>query len=484
MAVSTIKLTETQEKCVTFKPQGDLLIQGIPGSGKSTILLARAQYLKEKHPNDTVMVLTFSRALTNYIRQLSLKTHSKQVEAKTFHQWGQELIRQTDYPHTKLIVSDVRKDTIRYAKNIVNKYSKKVNFPQMKESTREESALLSFLCDEIEWIKGLGIKSRDEYLSMVRAGRGKDIRVLKEHRNTIYDVLEKYNELLNKHPKRQGIDGDDLAKILIEKVNQIPSNLKPDHILVDEAQDLNTMQIKAISKMANKSLTIGADKGQQIYRRSFSWKQAGVDIKGTRNIFLKQTFRSTREIIRLANHFQEQDKLYIKDEDYHKAQEPDVSGKVPEICFCNNNETEKKFILEHVKKIRTSYPNDTIGIISFSHDKLDELKKLLELKGIPVYKVKDNEADIISPGVKLITYHSSKGLEFDHVIVTDLKKGKVPYHSPSPGEDEEEFFSRERKKLYVAMTRAKKTLTLIAIKEYSPFIDDMNKKYYQIIKES
>jgi superfamily I DNA/RNA helicase len=475
---TAVELTTVQKKCVTFKPNGDLLIQGIPGSGKSTILLARASYFAETKPDDTILLLTFSRALTNYVKQLSLKTNKTPLEAKTFHQWAQELLKETDYPHTRLVLGEQRENTIRFAKNIVNKHGKNVNFPNMKVKKNQDKALLRFLCDEIEWIKGAGITSRDEYLEVRRAGRGTDIRVTKDNRQTIYDVLEKYNELLENHPRHQGIDGDDLARVLVEKADQIPSELKPDHILVDEAQDLYTMQLKAISSISKKSLTIGADKGQQIYRRTFTWKQAGIDVIGSRSRLLKQTFRSTRQIVELANDFQEKDKLYIKDKDYQKANVPDIEGKTPELFFCDDIKSEQQTIVDYVTKIRSSYPEDTIGIISTTHYKLDQISTLLEEKGVPVYKVKDNEADIVSPGVKLITYQSSKGLEFDHVIITDLKKGKMPYKSPSPGEDEEEFLSRERKKLYVAMTRAKKTLVLVAVKEYSSFVYDLNSKLY------
>lgn len=476
----TVELTKQQEKCVTFKPEGDLLIQGIPGSGKSTILLARAAYLKETLPKDSLLVLTFSRALTNYTRQLCQKTISTPINAKTFHQWGQEMLEHTDYPHTRLIMGDQRVDTVRFAKNIVNKKYKSVNFPNMKEESRGDKALIRFLCDEIEWIKGVGIRTREEYLDITRSGRGADIRVTKANRNTIYDVLEKYNELLSNHHKHQGIDGDDLARLLVEKAGQIPDHVKPDHILVDEAQDLQTIQLRAISSIAKKSLTIGADKGQQIYRRSFTWKNAGIKVVGNRSQILKQTFRSTREIVRLANDFQEKDQLYVKDEDYYRAEEPNIDGKIPELCLCSDQASEEKTIINHVKTIRSTYPESTIGIIAQSHKKLYSIKEYLEQKGFPVYSVKDDNADIISPGVKLITYQSSKGLEFDHVIITDLKKGKLPYKSPAPGEDENDFMSRERKKLYVAMTRARKTLLLVAVKEYSSFVGDLNSDLYNV----
>jgi DNA helicase II / ATP-dependent DNA helicase PcrA len=61
------------------------------------------------------------------------------------------------------------------------------------------------------------------------------------------------------------------------------------------------------------------------------------------------------------------------------------------------------------------------------------------------------------PGVTLITLHSTKGLEFDHVFLTGLEDGICP-HSRSLNEDK--GIEEERRLVYVGMTRAKKSLTL------------------------
>ena len=59
-------------------------------------------------------------------------------------------------------------------------------------------------------------------------------------------------------------------------------------------------------------------------------------------------------------------------------------------------------------------------------------------------------------GVRVITIHQSKGLEFDHVFVPGLVDGRFPMWSAIEAGDTVE----DRRVFYVAVTRARKTLTL------------------------
>jgi DNA helicase II / ATP-dependent DNA helicase PcrA len=70
-----------------------------------------------------------------------------------------------------------------------------------------------------------------------------------------------------------------------------------------------------------------------------------------------------------------------------------------------------------------------------------------------------SDADSIEdkPGVTLITLHSTKGLEFDHVFLTGLEDGICP-HSRSTTEDK--GIEEERRLVYVGMTRGRSSLTL------------------------
>ena len=67
-----------------------------------------------------------------------------------------------------------------------------------------------------------------------------------------------------------------------------------------------------------------------------------------------------------------------------------------------------------------------------------------------------DELDQDSGKVSLLTVHSAKGLEFDYVAVVGLTDGQFPNHKAI----EDDAVEEERRLFYVALTRAKKTLSL------------------------
>lgn len=63
-------------------------------------------------------------------------------------------------------------------------------------------------------------------------------------------------------------------------------------------------------------------------------------------------------------------------------------------------------------------------------------------------------------GVRLMTIHASKGLEFDHVFVTGLEQDLFPHKNIGNRKRSKEEEEEERRLFYVAVTRAKKHLYL------------------------
>ncbi len=86
----------------------------------------------------------------------------------------------------------------------------------------------------------------------------------------------------------------------------------------------------------------------------------------------------------------------------------------------------------------------------------DGLRGFLDRLSLNKEKDEENRAEK-SEGVLLITLHAAKGLEFDHVYLLGLEEGLVP-HERSKAEG---TLDEERRLLYVAITRARKFLTML-----------------------
>ena len=102
--------------------------------------------------------------------------------------------------------------------------------------------------------------------------------------------------------------------------------------------------------------------------------------------------------------------------------------------------------LEEFKSITKNFEENN-GVIS-----LEEF--LLEISLVSDIEEHKNNNDVVT----LMTVHSAKGLEFDHVFIIGLEEGLFPHSNCLDSSDEIE---EERRLCYVAVTRAKKTLTLV-----------------------
>ncbi len=85
-----------------------------------------------------------------------------------------------------------------------------------------------------------------------------------------------------------------------------------------------------------------------------------------------------------------------------------------------------------------------------------DIEKFLESAALSESEIKQHRSNA---KITLMTVHAAKGLEFENVFVVGLEEGLFP-HSRSMLSGEKEEIEEERRLMYVAMTRAKKRLTL------------------------
>ena len=128
--------------------------------------------------------------------------------------------------------------------------------------------------------------------------------------------------------------------------------------------------------------------------------------------------------------------------------------------------------LEEFKSITKSFENK-MGVISLS----EFLEEISLVSDAEEYKNRD---DVVT----LMTVHSAKGLEFSYVFIIGMEEGLFPHNMSLMENDIEE----ERRLCYVAITRAKKGLTILNAKRRllygddnfnapSRFINEIDKKY-------
>jgi ATP-dependent DNA helicase Rep len=81
--------------------------------------------------------------------------------------------------------------------------------------------------------------------------------------------------------------------------------------------------------------------------------------------------------------------------------------------------------------------------------------------------------------VQLMTIHAAKGLEFKHVFLTGMNEDILPHHNSLALDTLEE----ERRLCYVAITRAKATLTISLVKQRKKFKEILNLEPSRFLEE-
>lgn len=99
-----------------------------------------------------------------------------------------------------------------------------------------------------------------------------------------------------------------------------------------------------------------------------------------------------------------------------------------------------------------------------------------------LYELIRDKTPNYSANLVLTTIHSAKGLEWDNVYIIDAIDGVFPSITPPINASKEEMatFEEERRLFYVAMTRAKKNLTIFKyIGMHSTFVADIKRPYIE-----
>ena len=268
--------------------EGPVMVMAGAGSGKTKVLTTRISYLIGELgvPLDNILAVTFTNKAANEMKERIskiLNINAKGMWVSTFHSFSSRLLRlEIDKmpPYTKYfnIIDD--DDSLKIVKEIMKEMGDLYTSPkEMRNLISKSKNFLDFKIKDIDR-KTEFHKVFDLY----------EARLKKDNLLDFDDLIIKTIELLTKFPN------------VLEKYQH-----KFQYILVDEFQDTNELQYKLMKLLSqkHKNIFVVGDDFQSIYAfrgaKLENINKFQRDFIGTKLILLEQNYRSTKEILNLAN---------------------------------------------------------------------------------------------------------------------------------------------------------------------------------------
>ncbi len=470
-----------QKKAIISNNKNILCIAGA-GSGKTAVLVKRIEFLikyRSADPNK-ILAITFTRkAKQEMIHRLERINNIQRVNIETFNSFCEKLLLKHNnliYENTVRIIDYKDKITMinkaLFNLNINMKQAIEIYFTYQQKRSKTDEQLANIFLNDCFFVR--------DYFKFKNVKI--DIQSNKEHERSAQLVCSVCN-YIEAYMKKYGLR--DFADQLIDAISLFEKNKEVmpqfDYILIDEYQDINSVQIRLIDLLNAKNIFCVGDPRQSIY----GWR--GSDINYIINfkekypeyeeIILTKNYRSTKEIVNLINNSIKEMKL--TDLESNIEGEKDIK-----LLKFDSEENEFEFVIQRI--LAANIPRNQIFVLARTNRQLNDLSELMKVREIKHIVRSDemrrtvlaNEED-----VTLATIHAIKGLESEMVFII----GCTTLNFPCKGTEHpiielitmEEYDkeAEEKRLFYVAMSRAKNNLYLTySGKKHTNFItNDMLK---------
>lgn len=506
-----MRLNVEQRRIIENKPNGHVLVKGVAGSGKTTVAVHKIPFLLKDYTyekDDKILVITYNKSLINYIKyiyeEIERNKENEQLTLGIYESGDKDklYIETIDNMMFKYFTSYIKEEKLEKLRvatekqinkamveaiNVVKQEYEKVNVLDRKN--------LTFIIEEIRWMKSCNYTDIEEYQTIDRIGRISNNNVESTHklrknskiRKAIFEVMIQYNDNLK---KEKLVDLQDVALMALRQAKREVGE-KYTHIIVDETQDLTRVQLEFIKTLymnrSYSSMLFVSDTAQSIYPEAWlvkgrSFTSIGLDMTG-KSTSLSKSYRTTMQIAYAAYSLIEDDKNILEDDNFVKPSLIDKQGVYPVYRGFKNKVSEAEYIAETIENgLKNKYDYKDIAIISKFKNQLKDIKIFLEKNNIPYKELESNEElDFNEDCVKLLTMHCAKGLQFKAVIIAGLNDKIIPSRDfANEFEDSDFVESIDIRLLYVGMTRATEELFLSSYGNPSKFIKDISCKYLRI----
>lgn len=495
---SILDLHPNQKRLVEQTYNGPASLVGVSGSGKTSVLVHRADYLAKRYPQQSILVLTLNTALSCLIRELlsglCAPAVRSRIKVMTIHQYCYRVLKtitpgrlaEKQDPQSGEDMASCWHDFMRKPDSV------KIVEPILTalQSRRDDVDGPAYVLDELTWIRsGFGRDERDRYLNCDRIGRGVPLPTLQTPEGKTNDDSElempldsrlRLIDLLTQYEEYMAFGGllDDCGVALeafsLRKQMKSFDVLRARCVLIDEFQDCSSVELAVVAEIPTEEengLFLTGDPVQKVSSTQHDLDRAGIDIEG-RETILNQNYRNSRQILEAAFAIVEtyRDVAPVQEENVISPKFSSHEGPRPCIYSCSSQD-EQTELLTRFLSLTSPEEFDSTCIVSPREQSLNDFEEICAARDWEVFRISGemNQDEIIGKGgIKLSLMQDVKGYEFNQVYLLDLTdlhllREKMPW--------EERW--RVAFQMYVAMTRARERLVMSYVLNRSTFLGQL-----------
>ncbi|TDX18718.1 DNA helicase-4 [Buttiauxella sp. BIGb0552] len=480
--IESSPLNPSQARAVV-NGEDSLLVLAGAGSGKTSVLVARAGWLLQRGEasEEQILLLAFGRKAAQEMDQrIAERLNTDAISARTFHALALHIIQQGSKKVPR--VSELESDTSARHKLLIESWQQ-----QCREKKAQAKGWREWLRDELQWDVPEGEYWKDErlakrlasrldrWLGLMRMHGGSQAEMIAEAPEEIRDLFAKRVKLMAPLLKSwktalKAEEAVDFSGLIHQAINVLEKGrfISPwKHILVDEFQDISPQRaalLEALRKQnSHTSLYAVGDDWQAIYR--FSGAEMSLTTAFAHHFgdadqcALDTTYRFNDRIGEIAN-------LFVQQNPHQLAKPLNSLSKGDKKSVTLLADDQLEALLDKM----SGYVNPQQRILV--------LARYHHLRPAILEKAATRWPKL---AIDFMTVHASKGQQADYVVVLGLQQGKDGFPAlaresvmekallPQP---EDYPDAEERRLLYVAMTRARHRVWLLFNKqEPSSFVD-------------
>ena len=453
-------ITPEQFKLITEDANSAVLIDGIAGSGKTTVALHRLAWLMEKNNKGIEakksLVFVHNKIIKTYIKDYLPSLGAENPQITTFTEWKEAKLKEVVFNNKHYVIR--RPDG---------------KLPPGVRRVKSSMAMLKAIDDFVEYKK--------QKLNHFGLHPGEEV----PFQSDILEILENYDsilqyddtKLLSKETIRnvldytrknfeQGIldyfdDSIMLRLFQLSKTTATAADSFYQHIIVDEVQDYSALNLAIIiSSVKNTSdLTLVGDiKQQSRVENSFPgwdnlmayWKFSPTDSNYAK---LSVSHRSTLPIMKLADHISDNPRTTSG-----------RSGNKPLWMRCIDENDGIEQLIKWLETKLEKYPTSIIAVVCHTASEAHYAESLLSPTFGSVVRLFSDNVFSFEEGIIVTTANNIKGLEFPIVCLWNPSKKQYPEKKNA------------QNALYIAVTRAQDILSIFSWDPPCVFLPNINSK--------